>query len=101
MTPFRVRIAVAVIVAVALWASVFTVSETDTAIVTLFGRPTRTINAAGVRFKRPLHSGLGFVRQPKTYDPRSSAFPPPNKKNLDLRRAVVQTIVHAPRFVHA
>src|SRR5260370_23326432 len=99
MNPLRIRIAAAVVVAVVLWASVFTVSETDTAIVTLFGRPTRTIATAGLQFKWPVESVLRFDRRLLVYDPGSSEFLTKDKKNLVLGSALCWHIVDAGRFV--
>jgi membrane protease subunit HflC len=99
MNPLRMRIAGAVVVAIVLWASVFTVSETDTAIVTLFGRPTRTITSAGLQFKWPVESVLRFDRRLMVYDPGSSEFLTKDKKNLVLGSAVCWHIVDAGRFV--
>ena len=56
------RIGGAVVVLAILWTSVYTVSETDTAIVTLFGRQTRTVGEAGLHFKWPVESVLRFDR---------------------------------------
>jgi membrane protease subunit HflC len=99
MTPYRVRIGAAVVVAILLWASVFTVSETDSAIVTLFGRPTRTITSAGLQFKWPVESVLRFDRRLMVFDPGSSEFLTKDKKNLVLGSAVCWHIVDASRFL--
>src|ERR1700682_3431570 len=64
MNHTRIRIGAAVALIIPLWASVFTVSETDTAIVTLFGRPTRTFTSAGLQFKWPVESVSRFVGGP-------------------------------------
>jgi membrane protease subunit HflC len=82
-----------------LWTSVYTVSETDTAIVTLFGRQTRTIGDAGLHFKWPVESVLRFDRRLMVYDPGSSEFLTKDKKNLVLGSAVCWHIVDAGRFL--
>jgi modulator of FtsH protease HflC len=99
MNQLRMRVGVAAVLAVLLWASVFTVSETDTAIVTMFGRPTRTIASAGLQFKWPVESVLRFDRRLMVYDPGSSEFLTKDKKNLVLGSAVCWHIVDAGRFL--
>jgi membrane protease subunit HflC len=99
MNQRRVRLAAAIALVVLAWASVFTVSETDTAIVTMFGRPTRTITSAGLQFKWPVESVLRFDRRLMVYDPGSSEFLTKDKKNLVLGSAVCWHIVDAGRFL--
>src|SRR5712671_3052982 len=99
MNQRRVRLAAAIVLVVLAWASVFTVSETDTAIVTMFGRPTRTITSAGLQFKWPVESVLRFDRRLMVYDPGSSEFLTKDKKNLVLGSAVCWHIVDAGRFL--
>jgi membrane protease subunit HflC len=98
MNQLRMRLAGAAVLLVLMWASVFTVSETDTAIVTMFGRPTRTITSAGLQFKWPVESVLRFDRRLMVYDPGSSEFLTKDKKNLVLGSAVCWHIVDAGRF---
>src|SRR6266566_2382248 len=93
------RIGGAVVVLAILWTSVYTVSETDTAIVTLFGRQTRTVGEAGLHFKWPVESVLRFDRRLMVYDPGSSEFLTKDKKNLVLGSAVCWHIVDAGRFL--
>jgi membrane protease subunit HflC len=81
------------------WASIYTVSETDMVIVTLFGRPTRTATDAGLHFKWPVESVLRFDRRLMVYDPGSSEFLTKDKKNLVLGSAVCWHIVDASRFL--
>jgi membrane protease subunit HflC len=99
MNQLRMRLAGAAVLLVLMWASVFTVSETDTAIVTMFGRPTRTITSAGLQFKWPVESVLRFDRRLMVYDPGSSEFLTKDKKNLVLGSAVCWHIVDAGRFL--
>ena len=99
MNQLRMRLGGAIVLVVLLWASVFTVSETDTAIVTMFGRPTRTITSAGLQFKWPVESVLRFDRRLMVYDPGSSEFLTKDKKNLVLGSAVLWHIVDAGRFL--
>jgi len=81
------------------WMSTFTVSETDLAIVTLFGRPTRSIADAGLHLKWPFESVLRFDKRLIVYDPGSSEFLTKDKKNLVLGSAVCWRIVDPNRFL--
>ena len=78
------RLIPVVIVIALVWASTYTVSETDLVIVTLFGRPTRSISDAGLHVKWPFESILRFDRRLIVYDPGSSEFLTKDKKNLVL-----------------
>lgn len=93
------RVAAAAALVVVAWASFYTVSETDVVIVTLFGRPTRTVTEAGLHFKWPFESTLRFDRRLMVYDPGSSEFLTEDKKNLVLGSAVCWRIVDSGRFL--
>lgn len=88
-----------VLLALLAWLSTFTVSETDVAIVTLFGRPTRTISDAGLHMKWPFESVLRFDKRLMVYDPGSSEFLTKDKKNLVIGSAVCWRIVDPTRFL--
>src|SRR5579872_2147670 len=81
------------------WLAMFTVNETDLAIVTLFGRPTRTVADAGLHFKWPFEMVLRFDRRLMVYDPGSSEFLTKDKKNLVLGSAVAWKVVDPNRFL--
>src|SRR5260221_8623764 len=95
---YRRLIPVLLVLAVA-WMSMFIVSETDLVIVTLFGRPTRTIADAGLHAKWPFESVLRFDRRLMVYDPGSSEFLTRDKKNLVLGSAVCWRITDPTRFL--
>jgi membrane protease subunit HflC len=97
--PRTIRLGTALALAVMAWTAMFTVPETDVAIVTLFGRPMRTIADAGLHFKWPVESVLRFDRRLMVYDPGSSEFLTKDKKNLVLGSAVCWRIVDANRFL--
>jgi membrane protease subunit HflC len=82
-----------------VWASTYAVSETDLVIVTLFGRPTRSIADAGLHAKWPFESVLRFDRRLMVYDPGSSEFLTKDKKNLVLGSAVCWRIIDPTRFL--
>ena len=95
---YRWLIPVVIVVAL-VWASMYTVSETDLVIVTLFGRPTRSISDAGLHLKWPFESVLRFDRRLIVYDPGSSEFLTKDKKNLVLGSAVCWRITDPNRFL--
>jgi membrane protease subunit HflC len=100
-TSSRIRIGGGLLLALVAWASMFTVSETDLAIVTLFGRPMRTISEAGLHCQWPVESVLRFDRRLMVYDPGSSEFLTKDKKNLVLGSAVCWHIVDSGRFLQS
>jgi modulator of FtsH protease HflC len=82
---------VALLVAV-VWNSVYVVPETETAIVTLFGRPTRTVLHAGLYFKWAIQGLQRFEKRLMIYNPRPSEFLAKDKKNLVIDSAVLWRI---------
>jgi membrane protease subunit HflC len=93
------RLGLLAVVAAIVWASAYTVSEADLVIVTLFGRPTRSIADAGLHAKWPFESILRFDRRLMVYDPGSSEFLTKDKKNLVLGSAVCWRITDPTRFL--
>ncbi len=83
----------------ALWLSVFTVSETEFAIVTQFGRPVRTITQAGLQAKLPYQGVMRFDRRLRVYNPRPSEFLTKDKKNLVIENYVCWRIQDPERFL--
>ena len=101
MTP-RYRMTAIIVGAVALVGlSVFTVPETEFAIVTQFGRPVRTVTAAGLHAKLPYQSVLRFDRRLRAYNPRPSEFLTKDKKNLVIENYVCWRIKDPELFVKA
>ena len=82
-----------------LWLSLFTVPETEFAIVTQFGRPVRTIRQAGLQAKLPYQGILRFDRRLRVYNPRPSEFLTRDKKNLVIENYVCWRIQDPERFV--
>jgi membrane protease subunit HflC len=97
--PWYARLGAIAVVMAIVWASTYTVSETDLVIVTLFGRPTRSIADAGLHAKWPFESVLRFDRRLIVYDPGSSEFLTKDKKNLVLGSAVCWRITDPTRFL--
>ncbi len=101
MNPRSRNIALAAGAAVLLWLSVFTVPETEFAIVTEFGRPVRTITDAGLHAKLPYQAVLRFDRRLHVYNPRPSEFLTRDKKNLVIETYVCWQIKDPERFLQA
>ncbi len=101
MNPRSRNIALAAGAAVLLWLSVFTVPETEFAIVTQFGRPVRTITDAGLHAKLPYQAVLRFDRRLHVYNPRPSEFLTRDKKNLVIETYVCWQVKDPERFLQA
>jgi membrane protease subunit HflC len=85
-------------VAAALRSAVF-VDETETVIVTQFGRPVATYGAAGLQWKWPYQSAIRIDRRLQVYDPRPSEFLAAEKKNVDLAVYVCWRVAEPLRFL--
>jgi membrane protease subunit HflC len=81
------------------WLSLFTLPETEFAIVTQFGRPVHTIAEAGLHVKWPYQGLLRFDRRLRIYNPRPSEFLTKDKKNLVIENYVCWRIQTPERFV--
>jgi membrane protease subunit HflC len=84
---------------VAICRTFFTVDETQFAIVTLFGRPVRTISQAGLHVKWPWQSLLTFEKRLLIYNPRPSEFLTRDKKNVVVDNYVCWRIADPNRFL--
>jgi len=60
----------------------FICGETEFVIVTLFGKPVRTVSQPGLHFKTFFHSTTRFDKRLLIYDPTPSEFLTMDKKNL-------------------
>jgi membrane protease subunit HflC len=94
----RLAILIAIVAVVAL-RSIFFVQETETVIVTLFGKPTRTLLLAGPYLKWPIESLIRFEKRLMVYDPRPSEFLTRDKKNLVVDSAVCWRIINPNHFL--
>jgi membrane protease subunit HflC len=95
-----IRIAILALIAlVVLWRTFFTVDETQSAIVTQFGRPVRTIASAGLNVKWPWQSLLTFEKRLMVYNPRPSEFLTKDKKNVVVDSYVCWRIADPNRFL--
>ncbi len=93
------RAGLAVLAIVALARSVFVVPETESAIVTRFGKPVRTIEEPGLKLKWPIDRRLRFDNRVLLYDPAPAEFLTQDKKNLVVDTAVVWRIADPARFL--
>lgn len=83
-----------------LWSTFFTVRETEFALVTQFGRPVRTVSAAGLSFKLPfLHQVQFFDRRLRVYNPPRSEFLTRDKKNLSIDSYALWQIADPQTFL--
>jgi modulator of FtsH protease HflC len=88
------------LVALALfYRTVFTVDETQFAIVTQFGKPVRTITTAGLKLKWPWQSLLSFEKRLMVYNPRPSEFLTRDKKNIVVDSYVAWRVADPNRFL--
>ncbi|MBN2451097.1 MAG: protease modulator HflC [Lentisphaeria bacterium] len=67
-----------------LWRCFVTVDETETVMVTQFGRYVATLREAGLHRKMPYQSVMRFDRRLQVYDPRPSEFLTSDPKNILL-----------------
>jgi membrane protease subunit HflC len=84
-----------------LYLSLYSVRETEFALVTQFGRPVRTVAKAGLHAKWPFQSILWFEKRLRIYNPRPSEFLTRDKKNLVIDNYVAWRIDDPNRFVQS
>src|SRR6202167_4375227 len=83
------------------YLSLYSVRETEFALVTQFGRPVRTVANAGLHVKWPFQSILWFDKRLRIYNPRPSEFLTRDKKNLVIDNYVAWRIDDPNRFVQS
>jgi len=93
--------ALALVALTLLYRTVFTIDETQFAIVTQFGKPVRTITTAGLKLKWPWQSLLSFEKRLMVYNPRPSEFLTRDKKNIVVDSYVAWRIADPNRFLQA
>ena len=103
--PFWIRYRTWLIALAALliaWSMLFTVRETEFALVTQFGKPVRTVTEAGLKAKVPfLHQIQFFDRRLRVYNPPRSEFLTMDKKNLSIDSYALWQIADPKAFVQA
>lgn len=90
-----------VVVAAAARSAFFVVDETQYAIVTTFGKPVRTITAAGPNWKwpAPIQSVLSFDKRLQIFDPRPTEMFTLDRKNLVVDTFVLWEVEEPQRFL--
>ena len=84
------------------WSALFTVRETEFALVTQFGKPVRTITDSGLKIKVPLvHQVRFYDRRLRVYNPPRSEFLTKDKKNLSIDSYALWQIADPETFVQA
>ena len=81
------------------WLTLFTVRETESVLVTQFGRPLYVVAEAGMHMKWPFQTATRFDRRLRIYNPRPSEFLTRDKKNLVVESYVAWKIENPKRFV--
>src|ERR1700728_5090263 len=79
--------------------SLYTVSETQFALISQFGRPVRTVTQAGLHAKWFFQTALRFDKRLRIYNPAPSEFLTRDKKNLVIENYVAWRIEDPNRFV--
>jgi modulator of FtsH protease HflC len=98
----RTILLIAVFAAVVLASlSLYTVTETEFALITQFGRPVRTVTQAGLHAKWFFQSALRFDKRLRVYNPAPSEFLTRDKKNLVIENYVAWRIEDPSRFVQS
>jgi membrane protease subunit HflC len=91
--------AIITVILIVLLRTVFTIDETQFAIVTQFGKPMRTITTAGLKVKWPWQSLLTFEKRLMVYNPRPSEFLTRDKKNIVVDNYVCWRVADPNRFL--
>jgi len=91
--------AIALGVLILIWRTFFTVSETEFALITQFGRPLYSVTGAGLHLKWAFQSATWFDRRLRVYNPRPSEFLTRDKKNIVVDSYVAWRIQDPARFV--
>jgi modulator of FtsH protease HflC len=98
----KTKVLITAAIALALISlSLYSVRETEFALVTQFGRPVRTVATAGLHAKWPFQSILWFDKRLRIYNPRPSEFLTRDKKNLVIDNYVAWRIDDPNRFVQS
>ncbi|MBV8830532.1 MAG: protease modulator HflC [Acidobacteriaceae bacterium] len=101
MQHHRKRILIAFVggAALYLFLSMYSVKETEFALITQFGRPVATITQPGLHFKWPFQTATYFDRRLRIYNPRPSEFLTRDKKNIVIDTYVAWEIEDPNQFI--
>ena len=99
LTKIHYRVGAAAALVLLAWLTLFSVRETEFALITQFGRPVGTVTDAGLHAKWFFQSATYFDRRLRVYDPRPSEFLTRDKKNLVIESYVAWRIRDPQHFV--
>ena len=92
-------IVLAVVVVLFLWFSLYTIDETEQAIILEFGKPMgETVSSAGLHFKLPWRSAIKFEKRILEYDVEPQAIITKDKKKLEVDNYARWRITDPLRF---
>ncbi len=95
----RILIAFLVVAMIALARSVVIVDQTESVIITEFGRPVRLLERPGLHFKWPYQSARSFDRRLQLDAPPAREMLTKDKKNLEVAWYVSWRIAEVDRFL--
>jgi membrane protease subunit HflC len=95
----RILIGILVLAIIALVRSVVIVDQTESVIITEFGRPVRPIERPGLHFKWPYQSARAFDRRLQIDTPPAREMLTKDKKNLEVAWYVSWRIAEVDRFL--
>lgn len=98
--PWRVFWVLAAVVA-AVWACAFKVRENESVLVTLFGKPVRTLETPGLARKWPWEGVFRFDKRVRLFDPTPSEFLTQDKKNIVVQSFIAWRILEPEKFLLA
>jgi membrane protease subunit HflC len=81
--------------------SLYSVNETQFALITQFGRPVRTVTQAGLHAKWFFQTAVRFDKRLRIYNPAPSEFLTRDKKNLVIENYVAWRIEDPGRFMQS
>jgi membrane protease subunit HflC len=84
---------------IVLYLALYTVRETEFALITQFGKPVATVTEPGLHIKWPFQSATYFDRRLRIYNPRPSEFLTRDKKNIVVDNYVAWKIDDPNRFI--
>jgi modulator of FtsH protease HflC len=95
----HIRIACICGAAIIVYLAVYSVKETEFALITQFGRPISTVTQPGLHIKWPFQAATYFDRRLRIYNPRPSEFLTRDKKNIVIDNYVAWKIEDPNRFI--
>jgi membrane protease subunit HflC len=97
----RFLVAAGAVAAVLVTTTFFAVDETQTVVVTQFGRAVRVIKDAGLHAKLPWQTRITFDKRLQTFNPRPTEFLTRDKKNLVVDSFICWRVADPQRFLQS